>query len=105
MPATAPTEADLAAARDLIAFVDRSPTPWHAVAETCRRLGEAGFRALPEADEWSLAPGDRRLVVRGGSVAAFVVGGEPVPTAGFRIIAAHTDSPNLRLKPSPDVIA
>ena len=103
MPATAPTDADLAAARDLIAFVDRSPTPWHAVAETTRRLGTTGFRVLSESDDWALAPGDRALVVRGGSVAAFVVGGEAVASAGFRIVAAHTDSPNLRLKPLPDL--
>jgi aspartyl aminopeptidase len=104
MSSTPPTEADLSAARDLLAFIDRSPTPWHAVAETARRLQKAGFRELREADEWALVSGDRCTVVRGGSIAAFAVGGEPLATAGYRIVAAHTDSPNLRLKPNPDVI-
>lgn len=103
MPSMPPTEADRAAARDLLAFIDRSPTPWHAVAETARRLEASGFREVREADEWTITAGDACFVVRGGSVAAFVAGGEPVATAGFRIVAAHTDSPNLRLKPSPDV--
>lgn len=35
------------------------------------------------------------------SLAAFVLGGKPPESAGFKIIGAHTDSPNLRLKPNP----
>ena len=91
------------AARDLIAFIDASPTPYHAVAETVRRLARAGFRDCPEADLWSLEPGDRRVVVRnGGSLVAFAVGSESPVDGGFRIVGAHTDSPNLRLKPRAD---
>jgi len=104
MSSTPPTEADRSAARDLLAFIDRSPTPWHAVAETARRLVAAGFREVAEGDDWALSAGDRCFVTRGGSIAAFLVGGEAIATAGFRIVAAHTDSPNLRLKPNPDVV-
>ncbi len=94
------------AARDLLRFIDRSPTPYHAVAEAGRRLAVAGFTPLEEASEWELSPGDRRLVVRGdGSLLAFEVGAESPVEAGFRVIGAHTDSPNLRLKPRADAIA
>jgi aspartyl aminopeptidase len=41
----------------------------------------------------------------GGSLIAFQVGEEAPSEAGFRIIGAHTDSPNLRLKPRADVVA
>ncbi len=89
---------------DLLSFIDQSPTPYHAVATTCARLEAEGYEPLDEADEWSLAPGDRRYVVRaGGSVAAFEVGSRPASKAGFRIVGAHTDSPNLRIKPEADV--
>jgi len=91
------------AARDLCAFIDASPTPYHAVAEAVRRLARAGFRECAETELWSLDPGDRRYVVRhGGSVIAFQVGSESPVEGGFRIVGAHTDSPNLRLKPCAD---
>jgi aspartyl aminopeptidase len=89
---------------DLLAYLDRSPTPYHAVAETRRRLAAAGFRECAETDVWELSPGDRRYAVRGeGSLVAFQVGEEAPAEGGFRIVGAHTDSPNLRLRPQPDL--
>lgn len=91
-------------AADLLAFIDRSPSPYHAVAECLGRLEAAGFEPLGEGDAWSLAPGDARTVVRGdGSLLAFQVGALSPAEGGFRIAGAHTDSPNLRVKPLPDV--
>jgi aspartyl aminopeptidase len=88
---------------DLLAFLDGSPTPYHAVAESTRRLESAGFQPLSAAEPWSLAPGDRRYVVRDdGSLVAFEVGQRSPSEAGFRWVGAHTDSPNLRVKPRPD---
>ena len=94
------------AVADLLDFIARSPTPSHAVAETVRRLESAGFRECRETDLWQLAPGDRRYAVRNeGSLVAFELGRAPPAEAGFRIVGAHSDSPNLRLKPRPDVEA
>lgn len=91
---------------DLIGFLDASPTPYHAVAETARRLDTAGYRALREQDAWELAEGDRCYVVRaGGSLVAFEMGNAEPADAGFHLIGAHTDSPNLRLKPRADLKA
>jgi aspartyl aminopeptidase len=88
---------------DLLAFLDRSPTPYHAVAECVRRLESVGFRPLDPAESWELGAGDRRYSVRGeGSLVAFEVGQLAVAESGFRWIGAHTDSPNLRLRPRPD---
>jgi aspartyl aminopeptidase len=89
---------------DLLSYVDASPTPYHAVAETVRRLEPAGYRCLREDRLWELEPGDRCYAVRNdGSLVAFEVGSQSPVEAGFRVVGAHTDSPNLRLKPLPDV--
>jgi aspartyl aminopeptidase len=89
---------------DLIAFLDASPTPWHAVAECARRLEAAGYRELREGDAWSVGPGDRVYVARAGStIAALEIGQAPPQSAGFRLVGAHTDSPNLRIKPNAHV--
>ena len=40
------------AVADLLAFIARSPTPYHAVAEIVRRLESADFRECREAELW-----------------------------------------------------
>ncbi len=89
-------------ARDLCAFVDASPTPYHAVAEVARRLEAGGFSPLSLADDFALSPADRRYITRGGTIIALIVGEEPPSSAGFRVVGAHTDSPNLRVKPQAE---
>jgi aspartyl aminopeptidase len=86
---------------DLLRFIDAAPSPYHAVDEASARLAAAGFERLDERDAWPPPPG-RHLVVRGGTLVAWAVEGDRSPLAGFRIVGAHTDSPNLRIKPLPD---
>lgn len=88
---------------DLCAFLDAAPTNFHAVDATRRHLEEHGFRCLDMTDRWTLRPGDRRYVLQNGSaIFAFVVGNGD-PAAGYHIIAAHSDSPGFRIKPSPEM--
>lgn len=87
-------------ALDLLAYIDRAPTAFHATVQTEARLASAGFEELCERDAWKLAPGDRRYVKRNGSsIIAFIVGSTPPETGGFIMVGAHTDSPVLKLKP------
>ena len=89
-------------ARDLLAFLDAAPSPFHAVAEASRRLEMAGFARVDERDAWPISPG-RHFVVRGASLVAWAGDSAAAAAgAGFRVVGAHTDSPNLRLKPQPD---
>lgn len=92
---------DLQAARDMCAFIDASPSPTHACLEAARRLEAAGFQSLSELAVWDDAPG-RWYVQRGGALAAWVVRPDLSRDASFRVLGAHTDSPNLRIKPRPD---
>ena len=87
---------------DLLAFLGASPTPFHAVDEGRRRLEAAGFRRLDEADRWDrLAAGAYYVTSSGTNLVAFALP-EPAHRTRFCIVGAHTDSPNLRLKPSPE---
>ncbi len=88
-------------ARPMLTFIDASPPPFHACATTAAALDAAGFTALDEADAWPNAPG-RHYVRRSGSLVAWQTSPGHAAAGGFRIIGAHTDSPNLRVKPHAD---
>jgi aspartyl aminopeptidase len=85
----------------LCEFIDASPSPFHACGTVAGRLDEAGYTHLAETDSWAEAP-ERAYLVRGGSLVAWDRPSGWHPPQGFRIVGAHTDSPNLRLKPNPD---
>jgi aspartyl aminopeptidase len=86
--------------QDLLDFIDASPSPWHVVATSSERLTKAGFKALNESEAWQLETGGRYFVTRGGSsMITFTIGQNPLPSSGFNMVGAHTDSPGLRLKP------
>jgi aspartyl aminopeptidase len=89
-------------AQDLADFISAAPTPYHAVAESVRRLAAAGFTEQVDTEPWSDGPGGRYLV-RDGTFAAWFVPESARPGTPLRIMAAHTDSPTLRVKPNPDV--
>ena len=81
----------------LLDFISASPTCFHAIANTAARLIAAGYAPLSEGERWTLRPGDRRFVIRGGSsIIAFRVPQEL--RGGFMMAAAHSDSPAFKLK-------
>ncbi|MFE2300112.1 M18 family aminopeptidase [Streptomyces sp. NPDC059445] len=98
---SAPTRFDRSHTDDLMSFLAASPTPYHAVATAAERLEKAGFRQVAETDAWEGTAGGK-YVLRGGAIIAWYVPEGAEPHTPFRIIGAHTDSPNLRVKPLPD---
>jgi aspartyl aminopeptidase len=52
------------ATQGLLAFINASPTPYHATWEATTRLEKAGFHRLSEADEWDVKPGGRYFFTR-----------------------------------------
>ena len=85
---------------DLIDFVVDSPSSFHAAAAVATRLEASGFAAQNESQAWSSEPGGH-YVVRDGAVIAWWLPEGLGDRPGFRIVGAHTDSPTLKLKPSP----
>jgi aspartyl aminopeptidase len=89
-------------ATDLLAFIDASPSPFHACETSAARLTRAGFVEVRETESWD-ASATRAFVRRGGSLVAWDAPPELAPDAPIRMVGAHTDSPNLRVKPRPDI--
>ncbi|MDO3721949.1 M18 family aminopeptidase [Marinobacter sp. chi1] len=90
--------------KELLSFLNASPTPWHAVETMKATLKAAGFRELDERQEWALDSGQGYFVTRNGtSIVAFRTGSKDVTTSGIRMVGAHTDSPCLKVKPNPDL--
>ena len=88
----------------LMAFLDESPSPFHAVTAMQRALQEREFNDLDPGAPWSIGDRDKALVIRNdSSLIAFRMGSAPLIESGVRMIGAHTDSPCLRIKPIPDV--
>ncbi len=83
--------------RQLLDFLDTSPTCYHAAANLAHTLENAGYRRLWESQTWTLEAGGRYFVTRGEStLAAFRV---PRPDfTGFMLAAGHSDSPSLKLR-------
>lgn len=77
-------------------FLDGAHSFYHSTAHLTRELDEASYTRLNESAEWSLVPGGKYYVNRGGSsILAFRVPQSPV---GYMMSATHIDHPTFRLK-------
>ena len=81
----------------LMAFLDASPSVYHATANLAAELESNGYAPLCEAQAWDLVPGGKYYVTRGGSaVIAFrIPKGNP---KGFMMSSSHSDRPTFKLK-------
>jgi len=82
----------------LLGFLDASPTPFHATQNMSMMFENAGFIKMQEKEKWHLEQGKKYFVTRNdSSVIAFTYPQDK----SYTMIGAHTDSPNLKLKPNP----
>ena len=83
----------------LLGFLNASPTPFHATQNISMMLKNAGFNKLDETLPWNLEAGQKYYLTRNdSSVIAFTY---PKVSKNYVMVGAHTDSPNLKLKPNP----
>ena len=82
----------------LLGFLDASPTPFHATQNMAGMFLNAGFERLYEEQKWALEQGKKYFVTRNdSSIIAFT----STNSKNYVMVGAHTDSPNLKLKPNP----
>ena len=82
----------------LLGFLDASPTPFQATHNMAMMFENAGFIRLNEVNKWELQAGEKYYVTRNdSSIIAFTY---PKNEKNYVMVGAHTDSPNLKLKPN-----
>ena len=89
--------------KELLDFIKKSPTAFHAVEEMQNRLTEKGFQVLSEKEHWKLVPGGNYVVTRNHS--ALIAFSIPEKESWkFHIIASHSDSPSFKIKENPEIV-
>lgn len=86
----------------LLKFIEKSPTAFHAVRTIAEELSAAGFSELKENERWTVKKGGRYYVIRNGSsIIAFSV--PSLDMSGMRIMASHSDSPAFKIKENAEL--
>ncbi len=85
-------------AKEMLEFIEKSPSCFHVIDNIRTSLTEEGFQELKENQEWKLSWGKGYFVIRNdSSVTAFRLP-KREQALGFHIVAAHSDSPTFKLK-------
>ncbi len=91
-------------AKQLLSFIEKSPSCFHVIHNMKCELQEAGFQELREKDFWELKEGGKYYVTRNdSSLIAF-----KIPKSdfnGFQIMASHSDAPTFKIKENAEMAA
>lgn len=92
--------------RELLTFINESPSSWHTVETSADMLSKNGFEEIQWQERWKLEKGKKYFTkVYGSSIFAFTVGDDFGNSGNkLRISAAHTDFPGFRLKPQSGIV-
>ena len=88
----------------LLGFIDASPVNFLAVRNVCNTLLDNGFVQLHAEEALKDLPDKFFITKNNSAVFAFHMGRQSMADAGFRIIAAHSDSPTFRIKPNAEMV-
>lgn len=92
-------------AREVIEFIDESPSTYHVVKNCSDILDENGFERIMPREKWKIKKGGKYFLKKSSStIIAFTVGEDFDVKNGFKIFGAHTDSPCFRIKPNPEIV-
>ena len=90
--------------KDLLRFIEESPTAFHATENFVKLLEDGGFERLEETEPWNLVPGKGYFLTRNLSSAIAFRYPKQQP-AGVLIAASHSDSPMFKLKENFEAVA
>ena len=93
----------IATSMEMLEFIEKSPSVFHAIASSEEMLLEKGFARLSENESWELSYGKSYYVTRNdSSMIAFQIPDREQPS-GFHIVASHSDSPTFKVKEKPEM--
>mgnify|MGYP001397070822 CR=1 FL=1 len=82
-----------ASIKDLMDFIDKSPSPFHVVNNTINRLKSNGFQQLKESECWDVKAGGAYYVERSSSsIIAFRIPNKKTDNTIFNIVHLYTHS-------------
>ena len=87
---------------ELCRWLESGVSPYHTVAAAAEYLRGQGFAELSLHGSFPVERGGKYYVPHGAALIAFTVG---LQADCFRIAAAHTDWPCLRVKPAPEQVS
>lgn len=88
--------------KQLVGFIENSPSAFHAVEYMRKRFLKEGFEELKECEKWQLSLGGNYFVTRNHS--ALIAFSIPKTNADrFHIMASHSDSPTFKIKENPEM--
>ena len=86
--------------KNLLHFIDASPTMFHATASCIDILEKSDFKALNPGIAWNLEVGGKYYTTLNDSaIIAFCIHSDAIEEEGFKIIGTHGDAPGFRIKP------
>lgn len=87
--------------KEMLHYIDESPTAFHAVANAEKMLKEAGYEKLVDQQ---IVPGGKYYETRNSSsIIAFQV--PEGSFEGFRVVSSHSDAPCFKIKEDPEMKA
>ncbi|MBQ3671562.1 MAG: M18 family aminopeptidase [Treponema sp.] len=88
-------------ARELLSFIEKSPSPFHVVKNLGKILESHGFVPLSEKEPWSLGKGKYFVTRNNSSIISFTIPRNDF--SSFKIAASHSDSPTFKVKENPEI--
>lgn len=91
--------------QSLLRFLEASPCDFLAVDTIKHILVANGFTEKQLTDKIAANAGEKFFFTKNDSaIFAFTVGNKPISETGFKLIAAHSDSPCFRIKPNAEML-
>lgn len=90
--------------KDMLAFLQKSPTAFHAIANIEDKLKEEGYQQLLEGQTWQMQPGGRYYVTRNHSSLIALHVGQDLSEYGFNVAASHSDCPTFKVKENAEIV-